>query len=172
MKIDNKTKKRFFKYVIKHKKGCWEWTGYKSNNGYGKLQINDAPEGAHRISFRIHKGEINPGNFVCHSCDNPGCVNPKHLWQGTSAENSKDMVNKGRSYTGPKTEAAKLKIKLWHTGRTLSKETRAKISASKKGNNNCIGRIMSPETRAKIGAANRKIRQLKKESFQLITLHL
>lgn len=76
--------------------GCWIWTGRKNDQGYGKLSIANRTEKAHRVSYVIHKGEIPSGLCVCHSCDNPSCVNPEHLWLGTQRENIYDCISKNR----------------------------------------------------------------------------
>ncbi len=78
---------------------CWLWTA-SSSQGYGRLWNGKRPEGAHRISFRIHGGEIPDGQHVLHRCDNPPCVNPAHLFVGTSADNMADKVAKGRLRVG------------------------------------------------------------------------
>jgi hypothetical protein len=80
--------------------GCWEWGGTKNAGGYGVMYINGTCHQAHRISWRIHGGDIPDGHVVRHKCDNPGCVNPEHLETGTHAENSMDMVRRGRSTRG------------------------------------------------------------------------
>lgn len=82
--------------------GCWGWQGYTNGIGYGILTIKRRREGinrnvyAHRISWEIHKGAIPNGLFVCHTCDNPECTNPEHLWLGTNADNMHDCSLKGR----------------------------------------------------------------------------
>lgn len=93
---------KFWPKVICHGPGqCWEWCGNKHDFGYGMLglKINGKwkSEGAHRISWRIHKGQIPEGLNVLHSCDNPECTNPNHLFLGTQLDNLQDMLNKGRA---------------------------------------------------------------------------
>jgi hypothetical protein len=88
-------KDRFDKKVVKTD-GCWNWTG-RTVKGYGTLRMGLKYVGAHRVSYELHKGEIPPGMCVLHSCDNPGCVNPAHLWAGTKNDNNVDKGKKGRS---------------------------------------------------------------------------
>ena len=95
---------RFWKYVDKAD-GCWNWSGTKRPDGYGVLGAGGRSAGlvrAHRLSWRLHNGEIPNGMFVCHHCDNPGCVNPVHLFLGSAKENNADMRLKGRGSNPPK----------------------------------------------------------------------
>ena len=96
--MTNKTlAERFFEKVhINTESGCWEWTAKKNKQGYGEIRVNYKHTRAHRVSFEMFNGPIDGGNVVCHTCDNPSCVNPHHLFQGTQSDNMQDMVRKGR----------------------------------------------------------------------------
>jgi len=83
------------RYEIDDETGCWEWTGTMMGGGYGQMSVNNRNEGAHRISYRLHNGEIPEGAFICHTCHNPPCVNPDHLYAGDAASNAQDAIENG-----------------------------------------------------------------------------
>jgi hypothetical protein len=75
---------------------CWLWTGSKSRKGYGDMGWRGRVRKTHRIAYEITHGEFPAEMQVLHSCDNPRCVNPAHLWLGTNQDNMDDMNRKGR----------------------------------------------------------------------------
>ena len=75
---------------------CWNWQACRDTKGYGVFLYNGKNWAAHRLACVAVGRTIPEGMGVLHSCDNPSCVNPAHLWFGTQADNVKDRVQKGR----------------------------------------------------------------------------
>ena len=75
---------------------CWIWLGAKSKKGYGRFKINGKLYSPHRIILELEGIKIPNNLFVCHKCDNPSCVNSKHLFIGSRSDNMKDCFKKGR----------------------------------------------------------------------------
>jgi hypothetical protein len=95
---------RFWSKVDKRGENeCWNWQATKTR-GYGLLSSakNKSPHKAHRFSWELHFGKIPDGMAVCHKCDNPGCVNPNHLFVATQYENMQDAKRKGRMKHEPR----------------------------------------------------------------------
>lgn len=76
--------------------GCWEWTGKSKVRGYGRIQVNKKKRRVHRVAYELWIGPIPVGHGVLHSCDNPPCFNPEHLFTGTQLTNIQDSTSKGR----------------------------------------------------------------------------
>jgi hypothetical protein len=104
------------RYVVNSATGCWEWTGGHSGFGHGTLargglgSAGKTKVPAHRVSYELYCGSVPDGLCVLHKCDVPRCVNPDHLFLGTKADNSADMVSKGRSTRGVAHPGAKLTV--------------------------------------------------------------
>lgn len=101
---------RFWNYVNKRSEDeCWEWTGrtdhptsnHKNILPYGQFWVGRKIISAHRFSWMIHNGPIPDGLFVLHTCDNPKCVNPSHLYLGTAKDNAIDRRDRGRQKLPP-----------------------------------------------------------------------
>lgn len=136
---------------------CWEWKGRRFSNNYGCLNFGLKNFLAHRISYEIYYGE-NPGNLlVCHTCDNPPCVNPKHLFLGTYKDNAKDCIDKNRK--NPKIGEDKWNRKLCdediinirnlykldgHTAKDLSEKYNVDITIIRKIANGIIWKHIRP----------------------------
>ena len=95
---------RFWKFVrVGRPDECWEWTGYVTPKGYGRIYFGDKAERSHRVSYaianRVPLETID--DCVLHRCDNPKCVNPLHLFRGAAADNTADMMRKGRNSPPP-----------------------------------------------------------------------
>lgn len=101
---DQKVVDRFNKYVVRGAPDeCWTWVGAGSGrgNGYGKFRTSNPRKSkpAHIFAWEVHNGRRPAaGLFICHSCDNPPCCNPHHLWEGTHTQNMRDMIAKGRRH--------------------------------------------------------------------------
>lgn len=77
--------------------GCWLFSGGTAGAGYGRFSCAAASNYAHRAAWLAFKGPIPAGLMVLHRCDTPCCVNPDHLFLGTSQDNLRDMIGKGRA---------------------------------------------------------------------------
>lgn len=130
----NSIKDRFLKSTNKTKK-CWLWVGgiFKVT-GYGVAHAYNKNISAHRLSWTIFKGTIPKGSFVLHKCDVRNCVNPKHLFLGSSRDNINDMLKKKRHNFGIKHPMCKLTEKQVIKIRSLISEGYSSPLVAKKFN--------------------------------------
>jgi len=145
--IPRKTRKLFWVYVNKTA-GCWLWAA-GSSAGYGVFHVKRKVMRAHRVAYILANGSIPKGLLVCHSCDNPLCVNPDHLWVGTQKDNMKDAREKGRTRKGENHGASRLNDNIiqiirndYSAGRMNQPELAKRFNVSQKN----ISKVVRRET--------------------------
>ncbi len=119
---------------VKKTGSCWLWNGARfDKDGYGKYRYRMKEYRAHKYAWIDTKGPVPSGLVVCHTCDNPPCCNPKHLFLGTSKDNTADMIAKGRQVrtTPPKAQPYKVDEKVMQRIKELrqSGKTQKQIAA-------------------------------------------
>jgi len=87
---------------------CWLWTGALEKVGYGSINLRFRTRRASRVSYLHFNGDLPEGAFVCHTCDNKRCVNPRHLYCGDMSSNVLDSVFRGQAKRGEDHVQAKL----------------------------------------------------------------
>ncbi len=89
--------------------GCWIYPSSRTSAGYAFYGIGQGRRGcAHRVAWETVHGVIPAGLFVCHSCDNPPCCRPSHLFIGTAGDNHADSVQKDRHVRGERHGSSRL----------------------------------------------------------------
>jgi len=86
---------RFWSFVEK-RDGCWPWAAKTDKRGRGQFKMGGKLILANRLAYQLTFGNIPAGLCVCHTCDNPNCCNPEHLFLGTPTDNQRDCILKGR----------------------------------------------------------------------------
>lgn len=76
--------------------GCWVWSGSLNSKGYGRITVDKRRLLVHRVAWVELRGELPDGVGVLHTCDNPPCFNPEHLFLGDGVANMQDAISKGR----------------------------------------------------------------------------
>ena len=131
--------------------GCWIWIGSLNTGGYGSIRIAGRMKTAHRLSWEIHNGPIPPGDHqgatsVCHTCDEPSCVNPDHLFLGSHKQNMRDMARKKRGFRPigelhPRSKLTEAEVLAIRKSPGLHKDIAAVFNVSR----TTVGRIKSDE---------------------------
>jgi hypothetical protein len=121
---------------------CWPWKGCIRHDGYGQFSYNKQRFIASRFSWALANAR-QPDGYVCHSCDNPPCVNPAHLWLGDVLSNTRDMLSKGRQRNQRKTHCSRGHAfdeanTYWHRGHRLCRACNAMHVAALKARRKAV----------------------------------
>jgi len=90
--------KYVFDRIVMTPSSCWEWQRHKNSLGYAEGGFMGRTWIITRLMYCATQGDFDPTLDICHTCDNPPCVNPLHLWLGSRAQNIQDSVGKGRHF--------------------------------------------------------------------------
>lgn len=148
---------------------CWEWKASRIKGGYGLFGAARFERLAHRFSYRIHKGTIAEGMYICHTCDNPPCVNPNHLFAGSQTDNMADAVRKGRmagrgSHPGARFSEEDVADMV---ARYVAGETQDSIARSYGALRAVVAAIVGPRTRCDVNPLTRRARGLNNRQGKL-----
>ena len=127
---------------------CWLWTGCKTPKRYGVVSLNNAKYYAHRVLFHISGGKYEEGKEVCHSCNNPSCVNPEHLRMDTRKGNSADRAAAGTLLRGSENYASVLDEEKVRCSRKMYQDGHTQKDIAKKYgvNHSTIGYVVRNKT--------------------------
>ncbi len=98
--FENDKERIWSKIEVRGPDDCWEWQAALNAAGYGSVGYGGRITLAHRVVWALEFGHVPEGICVLHTCDNPACCNPEHLWLGTRGDNNRDKKEKGRG-AGP-----------------------------------------------------------------------
>lgn len=143
-----------FDHYTRKTDGCWLWSGGRFGERYGAFYFGGRTIGAHVYSYLRHKGPVPKGWFVCHSCDNPSCVNPGHLFAAPPKGNTDDMMSKGRGRwpRGDGHHLAKLSdAQVAEIRRLSGAMTQAEIAKAFGVTQSHVSRIVSGHKRGRVG---------------------
>lgn len=115
---------RFWSRVTKTE-SCWNWTGTKSDSGYGLISINGTVNRAHRLAWELLVGPIPEGIHIDHRCMNKSCVNPEHLRHATHKQNSEHLALRSTNKSGYRgvsfsTKRGAWRVQISHNYRTIN----------------------------------------------------
>jgi hypothetical protein len=115
------TTERFWSYVTRMN-GCWEWSGPRNRDGYGKLGIGKKKVSAHRFAYQLLVGELLEGREIDHTCRVRSCVNPEHLQLVTRKQNVENVDAQRTSTTRVRgvspSDSGKFRVRVGHDGRS------------------------------------------------------
>lgn len=158
----NKDVERFLSKIIipDNLDACWEWQAGTIYFGYGHFWYNRKGVTAHRFIYEIATGHAPQHLCVCHSCDNPRCCNPNHLWLGTSPENTQDSTNKNRRAKGSK-HGSRTKPETVHRGDShYARRYPQKLARGEKHGNSKLSDVIVREMRDKHNQQGISMRKL------------